>query len=212
MAKQVFKDDGPVHIVTFVSRNKDNKDVEGFVERRKSILTHEERDSEFLKREFQHFRDDGQPGEFSRMYYSVNSRDMVKTHQELVSFLATNPNFDLCRIRAKTVGIAQTHPATKHWLFDFDIDDEKLCNEFCEDILKIDRNVEITINKTPHGYGVVVSRGFDTRELYKKWDPKQIGLMRDDLVCVMWDTKKEIDLDVLDKTFDDPIGTQNFRM
>ena len=52
------KDTRPLNIVLFTSRNKDNKDVEGFKERRKAFLTHEPIYSEKLKAEFKGFVDE----------------------------------------------------------------------------------------------------------------------------------------------------------
>ena len=183
--------DQPIHVVLFVSRKKDNTCFEDFVERRISFITHDTLDSESLQRKFSDFVNAGQPGEMSRLYYSVNERDGEKIYKALLHFLIDNPEFNLCSIGSKLAGIAATKECakTKRWMFDFDINDENKVKEFCEDIANIDSEVKVILLKTPHGYAVITSRGFDTRELMKKWDQEDIALKRDDLLCAYWKTK-----------------------
>ena len=118
--------DSPIHVVLFVSRNKDNKDIEGFKERRQSFITHEPIDSSKLEVKFASFAAEGVAGETSRMYYSVNARDGKKIYQQLLHFLIDNPDFNLCSIQPKLAGIAAQKECalTKHWMFDLDTDDE----------------------------------------------------------------------------------------
>lgn len=182
----------PINIVLFVSRNKDNKEVEGFKERRYSFITHDAIGSEKLKQKFAEFVFSGVKGEFCRCYYSANERDPEKIHKQLLHFLIDNPDFNICDIQPKLAGIANTKECakTKRWMFDFDIDDEAKVNEFMADIAAIDPEVEITHYKTPHGYGVVVSHGFDTRKLYEKWDRSLTECKKDDLMCIDWMVKE----------------------
>lgn len=183
----------PIHIVLFVSRNKDNRDVAGFKERRRSYITHDKIDSEDLHKKFMEFVYSGVPGEMARLYYSVNDRDSEKIYTELMHFLLDNPNFNICDIQPKLAGIANT-PAcrkSKHWMFDFDIDDETKVLEFINDIKTIDNSIQVTYRKTPHGYAVVVDHGFDTRTLYEKWDRSLTECKKDDLLLVEWATKGE---------------------
>lgn len=65
-----------LNVVLFVSRNKDNKHLETFKERKVSFVT--TKDFEEIKSQFQVFVNDGQVGEFSRMYVSVNPRSNLK--------------------------------------------------------------------------------------------------------------------------------------
>lgn len=184
--------DTPIHVVLFVSRNKDNKDVEGFTERRYSFVTHQAADSEVLVNQFKAFADSGVVGEMSRMYYSVNARNADKVYKEFVKFLVDNPDFNLCSIQPKIAGIAAKKEcaAEKKWFFDFDIDSECEVEKFKNDILAIEQDskkpIEVTVHKTPHGYAVETSRGFDVRPLYEKWDRSIIDLKRDDLICCHW--------------------------
>lgn len=198
--------DKPIYVVLFVARNKDNSHIEGFSERyrRVSFITHEEWNSESLKTKFKHFVEDGKPGEFCRMYYSVNERDSVKIHKALLHFIIEEPNFNLCSIAPKLAGIAAQKECakSKHWMFDFDIDDIEKAKEFCAEVEAIksrnkdDKPVKTEIRKTPHGYAIITDRGFDLRELNTdKWgnvasehNDKGVTLKRDDLLCVAWAT------------------------
>lgn len=188
--------DTPIHVVLFVSRNKDNKDIEGFTERRYSFITHQAIDSEVLVNQFKAFADSGVVGEMSRMYYSVNARNADKVYKEFVKFLVDNPDFDLCSIQPKIAGIAAKKEcsAEKKWFFDFDIDSECEVEKFKNDILAIEQDskkpIEVIVHKTPHGYAVETSRGFDVRPLYEKWDRSIIDLKRDDLICCRWLRKR----------------------
>ena len=79
------------------------------------------------------------------------------------------------------------------WMFDFDSPDFGQVIQFEDDIKKIaddpDNPIAVEIHHTPHGFAVITSRGFDTRPLYKIWDPSLVGLKRDDLLCCNWITK-----------------------
>lgn len=193
----VSEDNNPVHVVLFISRNKDNSSLENYVERRKSFITKEAFDSDKIKKEFMNFVNRGLEGEMSRLYFSVNERDESKIYKSLLHFLIDNPEFNLCSIKPKIAGIAaEKHNAkTKRWMFDFDIDDYASAEEFCNDIKAIDENVETEIHKTPNAYAIITSRGFDTRELLKKWNENKrlnenVELKRDDLLCVDWKIKR----------------------
>ena len=73
-----IEDNKPVHVVLFISRNKDNKNVSGFIERRESFITTWNAGDPRLLAEFKRFINLGLPGEVCRMYYSVNARDPKK--------------------------------------------------------------------------------------------------------------------------------------
>jgi hypothetical protein len=193
--------DGPINVVLFVSRNKDNKNVVGFKERHESFITHCPVDSEILINKFNAFVQTGLVGESCRMYYSVNDRNGDAIYKNLVHFLIDNSEFNLCDLAPKLAGIAATKECakTKRWMFDFDINDINKANEFKNDILAIDPTVEVTIRKTPHGYAIITSHGFDTRTLYAKWDEKETNLMRDTLYCARWATKSGINDELISK-------------
>ena len=175
----------PVYVVLFVSRHKDNRGLIDFKERRKSFIT--TKTPEELMPEFDYFVSQGEFGEFSRMYYSVNARDSQKIYTHLVHFLFDNPDFNLCSIASKLAGIAAKKECAleKKWLFDFDIDDKCIVIGFIEDIVKFSNltQQDIKTYKTPNGYAVVVEHGFDTRELMEIWG-EEVTLKRDDLLFI----------------------------
>lgn len=72
-------DNDEIYVVLFVSRNKDNKHLENFKERRMSFVTHDKNSPELTAR-FEHFVRNGQYNEFSRAYISVNPRSSKKKH------------------------------------------------------------------------------------------------------------------------------------
>ena len=176
-------DDKDIYVCLFVSRNKDNKDVPNFVERRKSFITTKHYTDPDLIREFFDFVSNGVPNEMCRMYYSLNSRNKEVVYKNLLHFLIDEPNFNLCALPRKIASIAAKKECakTKHWFFDFDIKDKNKVTEFINDINNIDNDVEITYHETPNGYAIIVSRGFDARELLNKWS-ENVTLKKDDLV------------------------------
>lgn len=74
-------DSDKLNVVLFVSRNKDNKHLKNFTERRNAFTT--TREFKDIKDQFKAFVEAGQPGEFSRMYTSVNPRSNSKTFKAL---------------------------------------------------------------------------------------------------------------------------------
>lgn len=191
----VTYDDKPIRVCLMVARNKDNKDIEGFKERRKAFLT--TKNVNELQDEFDYFVHCGNDNEFCRLYLSVNERDTQKIYKEFLHFLIDEPNFNLTHVQSKLAGIGAKKECAleKRWMFDFDCEDEDKLNEFRLDIFKYSDNGGTTqfirTFKTPHGYAVIVSNGFDTRELMEYWGDI-VTLKRDDLLCVNWyDPSKE---------------------
>lgn len=180
------KSQANLHVVLFVSRHKDNIVVRDYKERRMAFVTQEEPDSDQLMKKFHEFVNEGVPGELSRMYYSVNTRDESKVYNHLMHFLLDNPTFDLSALPAKIAGLAAEKECalTKKWMFDFDLDNESAMRDFCSEMLKIDSTLKPRSYKTPHGYALIVDHGFDCRELLEKYT--YVTLKRDDLLCVSW--------------------------
>lgn len=74
--------------VLMVSRNKDNKDVKGFKQRRRALLmTIEDLANLTHLALFKNFVEEGQKGELSRLYVSVNRRDVEKAKNKLIIHL-----------------------------------------------------------------------------------------------------------------------------
>lgn len=181
----------PLKSILFVSRNKDNKHLPDFKERRYVRLT--TKTAEELKKDFENWSAQGRDGEFCRFYMKINARDRELVKKNLIKELIFNDNFDLVSAEAKIAGIANKKEcaAERKWLFDFDDTEDKL-EEFINDIKDCDKAsvpLEIEVHKTPNGHAVIVSRGFDTRELMKKWSAT-VELKKDEMLCVNWTGKE----------------------
>ena len=187
------------HVVLFVSRNKDNNregKVENFKERRRAFITDEPFDSERLKKRFDDFVEEGVAGETSRFYYSVNARHTPTVRTKLMHFLIDNPNFNLSCINGKIAGLAAEADcaAERKWLFDFDIKDASVIQEFLDELGKYagaEVDVEV-VKPTPNGYAVVTSRGFDCRKLCSdyRWEG-YVACKKDDMLYIDSQTKSE---------------------
>ena len=159
-----------VYAVMFVSRNKDNREVKGFKERRMAFLS--DRDPETLIPRFKRFARDGVDGEACRFYRSTNPRDLEKARKKLIVALVEADSHDtLLRIEARTVSIAMTTEcaAERKWLFDFDNENENDLREFMSNVIHDGGFEEVSFYATPHGFGVIAPHGFDTRNLMAKW-------------------------------------------
>ena len=182
------KDNRPVRVCLLVSRNKDNKNIENFVERRRSFVT--SKSIKELLDEFNDFVRHGVNGEMCRMYLSVNARDPKLVNKELVHYLIDNPETNPAHLSPRIAGIAAKKECAleKKWMFDLDMNDESTAKAVCQDIKTFAPDVEIERHKTPHGYAIIVSHGFDTRQLIDHWEQLHIDitLKRDDLLCVSW--------------------------
>lgn len=178
-------------VVLYVSRNKDNKHLEDFKERRISKLV--EDNPERIKREFDRFVESGRKGEFCRCYISLSPRKESVVKRKLLHALIDD-DVDLTRIEAKIASLAMQPECAveKKWLWDFDIDDEEQVKEFVNDILVISPLMSIEYLKTVHGYSVITTR-FDIIPLLKKWESRGITrneLKKDNIKLIMWRTKE----------------------
>lgn len=173
-----------LHVHLFVSRNKDNKDVSGFKQRRKTILARNCQ-LEMLCNEWEAFLRQGKKGEFCRWYMSVNARDEDAVRRAVTHRLVDGA--DIAKIDAIVASeAAKASCAAEHcWMFDFDNEDMALVKKFAEDIAEPLQDGYIDINPSPHGFHVIVSHGFDTRDLLEKWGDT-VTLKRDDLFCHDW--------------------------
>ena len=186
--------------ILFVSRNKDNRDVENFNQRKKSFVSTKK--PEDLLKEFEVFVNEGVENEFSRFYVSINSRSNSKTFKALQHKML-DEEFNLATMPQRIAAIAsKTENAYEKnkWLFDFDpienVDLEESLEAFIKDVYQAYNEtdnrkepLEVIKHKTPNGYAVITTQRFDTRELMKKWQGN-VELKRDDLLCYSWKTKK----------------------
>lgn len=179
-----------LYVYLMCSRNKDNKDIPNFKKRTKTILEYKENEDKVIE-VFKSFAAEGVPGEQTRLYRSVNSRNEEKIREEfIIRLLKDKPSMtQLNRTLASVAQQVQNRDESK-WLFDFDVDDDKLTEDFKKDIKKFAYNnsgiffydYEIEVHKTPHGYAIVVPHGFGIRELVEKWKDYDVTLKRDGLL------------------------------
>ena len=122
----MIKENKPLKSILFVSRNKDNKHIPNFKERKYVRLT--TKTAEELKKDFDYWAAKGPEDEFCRFYMKINKRDPIKTKKKLIEELIFNDNFDLVAAEAKIAGIANKKEcaAERKWLFDFDDTEDKL--------------------------------------------------------------------------------------
>ena len=177
-----------LRVVLFVSRNKDNKHLHNYTQRKKSFLT--KKSVEELEEIFMDFVNKGLNGEMSRMYLSVNPRDEKSVKRELMYELLDN-NVNLVKMESTLASLASKSrcAAEKKWMFNFNSEDKRLLSEFVEELEVLSEELKPVVHKTPNGYAVVVERGFDPRELLGKYP--FVELKRDDMLCVKWVKKQE---------------------
>lgn len=199
-ASDVNFDLDKLNVVLFVSRNKDNKNLETFKERKVSFVT--TKGFEEIKSQFQVFVNDGQVGEFSRMYVSINPRSNSKIFKALQHKML-DQEFDLSTLPQRVASLAakveNVYGDKQNWLFDFDPiegqDVEVLLTKFVADLHIAHETtqtkkgqkrppISVTLHKTPNGYAVVVNQRFDTRQLLQNYP--NVELKRDAMLCYAW--------------------------
>jgi hypothetical protein len=138
-------------------------------------------------KKFLKFSGEGQKDETSRIYISVNKRNEQKIKKELATYLIDDVlgdrHIEVTHIESFIAGVAAKieNREESKWLFDFDSFDG--IEEFTKDIYEMSGLLP-DLHLTKNGYAVLVDRGFDTRELLKKW--LDVGLKKDDLLLVHW--------------------------
>lgn len=174
-----------LYVYLIRSRNKDNHSIPNFKGRIKTILEYKENEDKVIE-EFKSFAAKGVPGEQTRLYRSVNSRNEEKIREELViRLLRDKPSMTQLNYTLTSVAQQVQNRDESKWLFDFDVDDDKLAAKFVYDVYLCcdDWKLEdITYHKTPHGYAIIVPHRFDTRELMEKWKNYDITLKKDGLL------------------------------
>lgn len=173
-----------LYVYLMRSRNKDNKDVSNFKERKKVILEYKGNENRIVQ-EFYNFSEKGVEGETSRLYRSVNSRNEDKVREAfIIRLLKDKPS--VTKLNAILASVAQdvANRDESKWLFDFDVDDKDEVNNFISDINFISGIpfTGIQKHKTPNGYAIVCEHGFDTRMLMNEWKNYDISLHKDRLL------------------------------
>lgn len=176
--KRITSASGPLLGVLFRARRKDNQQVPGFKERCESFLT---RQKPFeLRDRFARFVDQGQPGEVSRFYVSVNARDNAKTRTALMHLLIDAQDVDMATIGQMAVSIAMQpeQRAERHWLLDVDdpswIRVEALRRRIEHIYEESEAPGAVTVIPTINGYHLICSHGFDTRLLGSMLDRVEV--------------------------------------
>ena len=72
-----------LYVYLMRSRNKDNKDILNFKERAKTILEYKDNEEKVVEA-FKSFAPKGDPGDQTRWYRSVNSRNEEKIREEFI--------------------------------------------------------------------------------------------------------------------------------
>lgn len=178
--------------IFFVSRNKDNKDIPNFKERKMSFVVNDNYEYYKLMRKFYDFVNKGFVGELSRFYISVNKRDDAKVRKTLLHYLIDHPELDLSKIESKIASIASKteNRAESKWLIDIDTIDKSLVSNFFKDLPKyIDQDLISIPTQSINGWHVVVNHGFDARELMEKYG-EVVDIKRDDMELVVYDKKR----------------------
>lgn len=206
-ATREWNTEKPLYGCLFISRNKDNKDIEGFKPRRESFLFHEI-DDKMLDR-FDNFVKRGQKNELCRCYISVNSRNASKINKYLIHHLIDNVcTIDPANIQLILCGIAMKHEnrETSRWLLDVDTKDEDILDKiykylgdlgFIRYTVPIDEEILNRIDsylydrwyfvrESLNGFHIITSRGFDVKGL----DDIDVDVKRDDLF--LYNVKKNI--------------------
>lgn len=183
--------------VVLRSRNKDNKDVKDFRERKKVFLVREfepymgeiEEEVDMYK-EFDRFVQEGVEGETSRLYISVNSRDKKKIQRDLFIELY-DKQLDFVSFQRKLVSIANKddNKASRNYLLDYDKDSTE--EEMLKDIEEIRANIkhgnmlEILLQqKTPNGWHIITNP-FDITAIKKDY----ITVKKDGMLLKRYKTK-----------------------
>lgn len=200
-----------MYVVLFVSRNKDNAEVKGFKQRKKTFFTD---NPENLDDAFDEFVHEGVKGEFSRYYVSASERNMEQTRKMLACRLVMDDKVDLSKLEPLAVSLAMQpeNELQKKWLFDFDCPVFEEIWAFSEELEALVDGKEYTpgedgdpdfVNSgsvtpmyTPHGFAVVAEHGFNNKDFLPRWNERlmklnpnySVTLKRNAMVLKHWQT------------------------
>lgn len=197
----------PLYGVLFIARNKDNKGIQDFKERRKAFLIHAPEFGELPKSLFERFdrwKKEGVPDEFDRLYISINSRNAGKIKMRLMHKLIdeTYPETEIRLTHMNTIltAIAMNKDCAneKKWLIDFDLPDVKAAESFAA-WLSQEEKMEVDLYKTPNAFALIAEHGFDVRKLTSAPDHEickdKIDIKKDAMLCIAWGKMEEKTLD-----------------
>ncbi len=189
------KEQTDLRVISFVSRPKDNTEVEDFINRKTSFIS--TMTDEELVPIFEAWAKQGKKNEFSRMYVSLNKRNHKTVQLSLMHYLLDNQDLNLGSLDSRIAMIAAQpeHALENKYFYDFDADAEQL-KEFLSDLAtayeetkkinkKLTGEFKFTVRTTPNYYAVILEQRFKTAEVEEKWKDL-ITLKKDALYCAAW--------------------------
>lgn len=189
-----------LRVISFVSRPKDNIEVEGFSSRKTSFIS--TMTDEELVPIFEAWAKQGKKNEFSRMYVSLNKRNHKTVQLSLMHYLLDNQDLNLGSLDSRIAMIAAQpeHALESKYFYDFDADAEQL-KEFLSDLVtayeetkkinkKLTGEFKVSVLSTPNYYSVVLKERFKTDWVEEKWKDL-VELKKDALYCAAWHLNDE---------------------
>ena len=189
------KEQTDLRVISFVSRPKDNIEVEGFSSRKTSFIS--TMTDEELVPIFEAWAKQGKKNEFSRMYVSLNKRNHKTVQLSLMHYLLDNQDLNLGSLDSRIAMIAAQpeHALESKYFYDFDADAEQL-KEFLSDLAiayeetkkinkKLTGEFTFSVRTTPNYYAVILEQRFKTDWVDEKWK-ELVTLKKDALYCAAW--------------------------
>ena len=184
-----------LRVISFVSRPKDNIEVEGFSSRKTSFIS--TMTDEELVPIFEAWAKQGKENEFSRMYVSLNKRNHKTIQHSLMHYLLDHQDLNLGSLDSRIAMIAAQpeHALEGKYFYDFDADAEQL-KEFLSDLAtayeetkklnkKLTGEFKFSVRTTPNYYAVILEERFKTSEVEEKWK-ELVTLKKYALYCAAW--------------------------
>lgn len=188
------KEQTDLRVISFVSRPKDNIEVEDFSSRKTSFIS--TMTDEELTPIFEAWAKQGKKNEFSRMYVSLNKRNHKTIQHSLMHYLLDHQDLNLGSLDSRIAMIAAQpeHALESKYFYDFDADAEQL-KEFISDLAlaheetkKVNKKLgefKVEVRTTPNYYAVILEERFKTAEVEEKWKDL-VTLKKDALYCAAW--------------------------
>ena len=189
------KEQTDLRVISFVSRPKDNIEVEDFSSRKTSFIS--TMTDEELVPIFEAWAKQGKKNEFSRMYVSLNKRNHKTVQLSLMHYLVDHQDLNLGSLDSRIAMIAAQpeHALESKYFYDFDADAEQL-KEFLSDLAiayeetkkinkKLTGEFTFSVRTTPNYYAVILEQRFKTAEVEEKWKDL-VTLKKDALYCAAW--------------------------
>lgn len=189
------KEQTDLRVISFVSRPKDNIEVEDFSSRKTSFIS--TMTDEELTPIFEAWAKQGKKNEFSRMYVSLNKRNHKTIQHSLMHYLLDHQDLNLGSLDSRIAMIAAQpeHALESKYFYDFDADAEQL-KEFISDLAiayeetkkinkKLTGEFTFSVRTTPNYYAVILEQRFKTDWVDEKWK-ELVTLKKDALYCAAW--------------------------